>query len=66
MVRGKKKEKQYAFLKAFWKKHTIDQAMTWTKKELNKHVEEFLKDFEKRQRNRDPRWNWPEDPSREI
>lgn len=45
-------------VKAFWKTHTMDEAITWTPEELDAKLELHYDDYEARQLKADPNWEY--------
>lgn len=59
--RGKQPKEPRA-CKGFWSYHTMDQVETLTPEELDKLIDEFFLDYEKRQKKANKNWWYPESP----
>lgn len=58
--------KENILARAFWGGNTMDTMMQLSGQELEDHLEEWFKEFEKRALKRDPFWWYPTLPTKTI
>ena len=51
--------KEVIVIKAFWKKHTMDQIIALSPEELEATLDKFYELYEQRQLSRNRFWDWP-------